>query len=180
MYVIAEFRDQGCLENAIQALKTEDFDTSQLAVFSEEPVEFRRGILDRPSRMSLFAVLGAVGLGGAATTGVYLAQHNYPLVTGGMPLFSFWGTGVISYETTMLGAVLATFACFLWESGLVRKRDKTAPVPVVPPGSMCLRVYCGSAHALDRAGRIVELMGAIANETIAASGAVLAGSRGTD
>jgi IMP dehydrogenase/GMP reductase len=76
-------------------------------VFSEEPVEFRRGILDRPSHMSLVAVLGAIATGGLATAGVYAAQHNYRLITGGMPVFSFWGTGVITYETTMLGSVLA-------------------------------------------------------------------------
>ena len=38
-----------------------------LDVFSEEPVEFRRGVLDRPSRMSLVSVLGAIVFGTAAT-----------------------------------------------------------------------------------------------------------------
>ena len=42
----------------------------------------------------------------------------------------------------MLGAILATFSWFLWESGLIRKRDKTAPIPQVDPGAMCLRVRC--------------------------------------
>jgi len=101
-----------------------------------------RGALDRPSRMSLASVLGAIVNGLLATAFIYWTQHNYKLVTGGMPLFSFWATGVITYEMTMLGAILATFFWFLRESGLGRKREKTAPIPVVEPGVMCLRVRC--------------------------------------
>jgi hypothetical protein len=76
-----------------------------------------------------------------------------------MPIFSFWGTGVISYETTMLGAVLATFGWFLWESGLLRKRDKTIPVPTVLPGVMCLRVRCSDPN-VTRARQILDSAGA--------------------
>ena len=122
-------------------------------------MEFRRGILNRPSRMSLVAVLGAIVTGGLATAGLYAAQHNYPLPTGGMPIFSFWGTGVITYETTMLGSVLATFGWFLWESGLLRKRDKTIPVPTVLPGVMCLRVHCPDP-LVTRVRQILDSAGA--------------------
>ena len=164
MYLIAEFQDQPRLEDAIHALKAEGLGVLDMDLFSEEPVEFRRGILDRPSRMSLVAVLGAILGGSLATTGVYAAQHNYALVTGGMPIFSFWGSGVITYETTMLGAVLSTFGWFLWESGLLRRRKKNMPVPLVPPGSMCLRVRCADHQIAARAQRILDLAGAVAIE----------------
>ncbi len=58
-----------------------------------------------------------------------------------MPIFSFWGTGVITYETTMLGAVLATFGWFLWESGLIRKRDKSTRC------RRCCRASCACGSA---------------------------------
>ena len=102
--------------------------------------------------------------GGLATAGVYAAQHNYALHTGGMPIFSFWGSGVITYETTMIGAVLSTFGWFLWESRLLHKRDKNAPVPLVPPGSMCLRIHCADIHIAGRAERILDHAGAVAIE----------------
>jgi Protein of unknown function (DUF3341) len=162
VYLIAEFQDQSKLEDAIQALKAEGLGVFDMDLFSEEPVEFRRGILDRPSRMSLVAVLGAIVTGGLATAGVYAAQHNYALHTGGMPLFSFWGSGVITYETTMMGAVLSTFGWFLWESRLLHKRDKNAPVPLVPPGSMCLRIHCADNHIAGRAERVLDHAGAVA------------------
>jgi hypothetical protein len=104
--------------------------------------------------MSLASVLGAIAFGSLATGFIYWTQHNYRLVTGGMPLFSWWATGVITYEMTMLGAVVATFAWFLWESGLLRRRGSNAPVPTVDPGSIRLRVRC---HGLQSA-QVVETM----------------------
>jgi hypothetical protein len=91
--------------------------------------------------MSLVVVLGAIAFCLSIIGFVYYTQHDYPLVTGGMPIFSFWSTGVVFYEITMLGAILTTSGCFLWESGLFR-RDRRVPVPDIVPGMICLRVRC--------------------------------------
>lgn len=163
MYLVAEFRETESIVRAIQRLKEIGMTAEDLDVFSNEPVEFYRGVLDRPSKMSLVAVLGAITNGTLVTSFVYFAQHNYAINTGGMPVFSFWGTGVITYEMTMLGAVLATFVWFLWESGLLRKRDKSAPAPAVPPGSMCLRVRCTDEQATETTG-LLERSGALGVE----------------
>ena len=164
-WIIAEFRDKDTVADAIRSLRAAGVDTADLDLFSEEPVELPRAVLDRPSRMSLVAVTGAIVVGGLATLGVWAAQQNYRVITGGMPVFSFWATGVITYETTMLGAILATFGWFLWESGLIRKRDRSKPVPSVPPDSICLRVRCAAAESgivesLRRAGAVsIERLG---------------------
>jgi Protein of unknown function (DUF3341) len=160
LYLIGEFRDKAAVRTAIQTLRAGGLSSVDLDLFSEEPVEFPRGVLDRPSRMSVVSVAGAMLFGGLATAFVYWSQHNYRLVTGGMPVFSFWATGVITYEMTMLGAIVSTFGWFLWESGLIRKRDRGAPVPEVDPGSICLRVRCRveqaavASEAMSRAGAI--------------------------
>ena len=154
MYVIGEFRDKDALVAAIKSLKADGVSTTDLDLFSEEPVEFPRGVLDRPSSMSLVSIAGAVSCGGLATAFLYFSQNNYKVITGGMPVFSMWGTGVITYETTMLGAIVSTFAWFLWESGLIRKRDHSAPIPEVAPGSICLRVRCKAPDA----GPTTEIM----------------------
>jgi hypothetical protein len=157
---MGEFREKARVVAAIRALRAGGAAAADLDVFSEEPVEFHRGVLDRPSRMSMVSVLGAIAFGLLATSFIYWTQHNYRVMTGGMPLFSFWATGVITYEMTMLGAILATFAWFLWESGLARRRDRSAPVPIVEPGSICLRVRCRgpqsvqAAEAMQQAGAI--------------------------
>ncbi len=139
-YVIGEFEDVQATTAAVEALKLNGFEAAQLDVFSGEPVELPPGVLDRPSRMSLVAVGGAVTLCLLAVGFVRFTQYNFPLITGGMPLFSFWATGVIFYEMTMLGAIAATFLTFLWESGLLRKTSE--PIPVVSPDSIDLRVQC--------------------------------------
>ncbi len=153
-YLLSEFRDQSSLTTAIHSLRAAGVSPADLDIFSEEPIEFARGVLDRPSHMSLVSVLGAIALGTGATAFVWWSQNNYAVITGGMPVYSFWGTGVITYEMTMLGAVLATFGYFLWESGLIRKRDKTAPVPTVQPECICLRVRSAS----DDVTRPTELL----------------------
>jgi hypothetical protein len=144
-YLLGEFRDRRSVAAAIKSLREAGVTDSDLDIFSEEPVEFPRGVLDRPSRMSVISVLGAIALGGGGTWFVWWAQNNYAVITGGIPVYSWWGTGVITYELTMLGAVLATFGYFLWESGLIRKRDKSAPIPVVAPECICLRVRSSGA-----------------------------------
>jgi hypothetical protein len=152
MYVIGEFREKHDVAAAIRSLRANGAAPADLDIFSEEPVELPRGVLDRPSRMSLVSVLGAVGFGLLATAFIYWTQHDYRVVTGGMPLFSFWATGVITYEMIMLGAIVTTFAWFLWESGLIRRRRSDAPVPTADPGSICLRVRCRGtlpAQAVD-------------------------------
>lgn len=157
MYLMGEFGRPAGAALAIEALKAQGFGPADLEVFSTEPVELDPGLLDYPSRMSLIAVAGAVTLGVLATAFVAYTQHDFPLITGGMPLFSFWATGVISYEMTMLGAIGATFLMFLWESGLFR-RDRSAPVPLVSPGRIHLRVRCqpervsSAGECLYRAG----------------------------
>ena len=163
MYPKGEFKEVQAAARAIEELKARGLTVDDLQVFSTEPVLFAPGVLDRPSRMSLAAVTGGIAFGVAATSFVYYTQHNYPLVTGGMPLFSFWATGVVSYELTMFGAIVTTFGCFLWESGLLRRRGK-APVPAVEPGSICLQVRC-DGDRLDEITDCLRRAGAVKVET---------------
>ena len=148
MFLLGRFRYRPELISAITALKELGFTDDTMDLFSREPVQLKAGILDRPSKMSLASVIGAATVGGLATAFVYWAQNNYELVTGGMPTFSWWATGVISFETTMLGAVLATFSYYLWESARDRRNMRDAPVPQLDPNTMVLRVHCSEADAV--------------------------------
>ncbi|MEI9811366.1 MAG: quinol:electron acceptor oxidoreductase subunit ActD [Acidobacteriota bacterium] len=78
------------------------------------PWSFTRAFWIGPSKMSLVAVVSGGIVGIALTAAIYWAQNNYKVITGGMPYFSPWATGVISFEMTMLGAVVSTFGWFLW------------------------------------------------------------------
>lgn len=159
MYLRGNFQEKESAAQALLELKASGFTPADLDVFSDEPVEFRRGVLDRHSRMSFTVVTGAVTLCLFTIGCIYFMQYNYPLVTGGMPIFSFWATGVIFYELTMLGGILTTLGCFIWESGLLRRRYRQAPVPVIEPGTICVRVRC-HADRIDEASRCLAQAGA--------------------
>jgi hypothetical protein len=158
VYLTGTFADKSAAANAIKQLRADGFGPRDLAVFSDGPVEFGRGVLDRPSRMSFAVVSGAVLFFLSCVGFVYFTQYNYPLVTGGMPIFSFWPTGVVFYEIAMLGAVLTTTGWFVWESGLLR-RDKRVPVPAIEPEVICLRVRC-TTEQLTVAQDVLEKAGA--------------------
>jgi hypothetical protein len=153
MYLTGEFPDVDSTIAAIQELRTNGFGASDLDVFSDEPLEFPRGLLDRPSHMSLGVVTGAVVAGLLTIAFVWFTQYNYPLITGGMPLFSFWSTGVVFFELTMLGAIVTTFSFFLWESGVLR-RHRHAPVPAMQPGIICVRISCPPARVDEATGSL--------------------------
>ena len=155
MFLTAEFADTQSVAQAIAALKSQGVTGEQLDVFSTEPVEIPGGLLDRPSHMSLTAVASAASFCLLAFLFVRYAQYNYPVITGGMPIFSWWANGVIFYEFTMFGSITATFVMFLVESGLFRRR---APAPILVAGRILLRVSC-------EAGRV-----AVATDTLRQSG----------
>jgi len=159
MYLSGEFQDRESVVRALLDLKANSFGPGDLDVFSDEPLELSRGVLERKSHMSLAVVIGAITSCLLVIGFVYFTQYNYPLVTGGMPLFSFWATGVVFFEMTMFGAIVTTLFWFLRESGLLR-RGSRPPVPVVEPGLLCVRVRFGDGQedaargSLSRAGAI--------------------------
>ena len=75
-----------------------------------------------------------------------------------MLVFSFWATGVVFYEITMLGAILTTLFWFLRESGLMR-RGRRAPSPAIEPGVIAVRIECGPDRS-DAVRRLLECAGA--------------------
>ena len=141
MYITGEFQSPAPVVTAIQSLAGAGLDKDSIEIFSEKPVELPEGLLDREGHTSLAAVLGGIVNGGLATGFIYYTQHDYPLITGGMPLTSGWATGVITYELAMAGAIAGTILAFLWEARLFRRRKAGAP-PVLKNGSIFVQVAC--------------------------------------
>ena len=80
------------------------------------------GEKDPVHHIYVFPIIGALmGLTMALvlTAGTQVA---YPMVTGGKPILAFPAMTIICYEGTLLGAVLFTIICIIFESRLPRLR----------------------------------------------------------
>ncbi len=149
MVLTARFDDEALAAPAVAALLDAGFEPRSIEVFSPRPVELPPRLHSRRSRASLLAVLSAAVNGGLATAFMFYTQHDYPIVTGGMPLRSWWATGVITYELTMAGAVAGLMIALLWEAGLLRRRRLPAPVP--DNNSVFVRVECPGENSMPAA-----------------------------
>lgn len=146
MWLTAEFGDIESVAEAIGALQAGGFSSEAMDVFSTEPVELPQGLLERPSRMTRVAVASAAVFCVLAVVFVRYTQGDYRIVTGGMPLFSWWPTGVIFFEFMMFGGISATFVMFLIESGLLT-RGGSLPAPVLDAGRIHVRLECEPRRA---------------------------------
>ncbi len=108
------FPSPASADRAVNALQGAGVSRSRIAVMSSEPFgEYSFSQAEHATVMPWLAVMGGV-IGG--TSGFLLAaytQKAYPLITGGMPIIAPWPTGIITYELTMLGAVIATVIALL-------------------------------------------------------------------
>ena len=52
----------------------------------------------------------------------WLTEVSWPINVGGLPIFAWWPNLIITFELTMLGAILATVATLLVTGELLRRR----------------------------------------------------------
>jgi hypothetical protein len=84
-------------------------------------------------------------VGGAIVAGIggfllaSLTQKSYAINTGGMQVVTLWTDGIITYELTMLGAILSTGVVFLL-TGVLRGRNQFPCEPEVSEGKVLVGV----------------------------------------
>jgi hypothetical protein len=138
---LVKFSEPTQARNAVRRLLQDGIDPAAMEVMSSQPIHGEPIVPDKPTKLRTWALAGAgLGLiGGFALS--TLTALNYPLVKGGMPIVAPWTVGLITYETTMLGAVLATLVGLLVELGL--PNFKPLPYdPSVVDGGIVLAVAC--------------------------------------
>ena len=130
---------------AIRRLLQAGIQPQSMEVMTSQPIHGEPFIPNmKPTKLRTWALCGAaLGLVGGFLLATVTAL-NYPLVKGGMPIVSPWTVGLITYETTMLGAVLATLVGLLVELGLPNFK-KLPYDPSVVDGGVVLAVSCPDA-----------------------------------
>jgi Protein of unknown function (DUF3341) len=127
---------------AIRRLMQDGVKPDSMEVMTAQPIHGEPFLPDKkPTKLRTWAISGAaIGLFAGSSLATVTAM-NYPLVKGGMPIVSPWTVGLITYETTMLGAVLATLVGLLVELRL--PNFKSLPYdPSVVDGGVVLAVSC--------------------------------------
>jgi hypothetical protein len=150
---LVKFSQPNDARMAIRRLIQAGIGPESMEVMTSQPIHgepFIPGM--KPTKLRTWAICGAaLGLVGGLLLATVTAL-NYPLVKGGMPIVAPWTVGLITYETTMLGAVLATLVGLLVELGL--PNFKNLPYdPSVVDGGVVLAVACteGSRGSVETA-----------------------------
>lgn len=119
--VLGIFRDADAAAAAMDRLKEAGFKADDVKIMTGHPYpEGAFGEKIPKHRLYAFPFVGAVA---GFTIAVLLTagtQVSYPLVTGGKPILAVPAMAVITYEGTMLGAILMTIFGVLFESRLPR------------------------------------------------------------
>jgi len=150
---LVKFSQPNDARMAIRRLIQAGIGPESMEVMTSQPIHgepFIPGM--KPTKLRTWAICGAaIGLVGGLSLASITAL-NYPLVKGGMPIVAPWTVGLITYETTMLGAVLATLVGLLVELRL--PNFKNLPYdPSVVDGGIVLAVACteGSRGSVETA-----------------------------
>jgi Protein of unknown function (DUF3341) len=118
--LLAEFAHAHRLREAAEAASRRGY--TLIDAFTPFPVEGVAEMLDsRPSRVRVFMFAGGVLIAAMALGGeYYTAVINYPYNVGGRPLNSWPAFMLVPFATGILGATIAGFIRFLFETDLPR------------------------------------------------------------
>ena len=124
---------------ALHELEREGVPSSSITVMSSEPLHLE-ALHPPKTRIAGFAIAG--GLLGAAFAILLtvLTSRRVGLVTGGMPIVSPWAFGIIVFELTALGAILATLGRMIFEARLLRRRRLTGHEAAVANGKVVIAI----------------------------------------
>jgi hypothetical protein len=139
---LAKFEEPGAARAAVRRLLQEGIQPASMEVMTSQPIHGEPLVPDnKPTKLSRWALCGAAGgfLSGALLASI--TALNYPIIKGGMPIVSPWTVGLITYETTMLGAVIATLVGLLVELRLPNLKNLPYD-PSVVDGGVLLAVSC--------------------------------------
>jgi len=107
--VYALYPDGHSAQQALSRLQAAGVHDRDITIQSAQPMEgFEFGHRDKATWMWWIACGGGL-LGMASAVGLtWLTEVSWPINVGGLPIFAWWPNLIITFELTMLGAILAT------------------------------------------------------------------------
>jgi hypothetical protein len=149
-YCLAKFAQPVEARAAIRRLIEAGVAPEAMEVMTSQPIHGEPFLPEKKrTKLRTWALGGAaIGMAGGFSLATITAL-NYPIVKGGMPIVAPWPVGLVTYETTMLGAVLATLAGLLVELRLPNFKKLPYDESVVD-GGVLLAVQCPASDVQTR------------------------------
>jgi hypothetical protein len=126
---------------AIAALRREGVAQDAITVMSAEPLHALQTDQAK-SHIGAFAIAGGCLGAACAILLTVVTSRRVGLVTGGMPIVTPWAFGIIVFELTALGAILATLGRMVFEARLARRGALADYDEAVADGKLVLAVNC--------------------------------------
>jgi hypothetical protein len=145
--VYALYPDGRSAQVAVSRLHAAGVADRDITIQSALPMEdFEFGHRDKTTLMWWLACAGGL-LGMASALGLsWLTEMSWPIDVGGLPIFAWWPNLIITFELTMLGAILATVFTLVITARL--GRGSTIYDPEVSDGKILVGVANPAGSAL--------------------------------
>ncbi len=161
METLGIFKDIETATRAVDSLVKGGFDEETITSLTSAP--YPDGVIVKTDQRTWFRWMSlACGIFGAAT-GFLLAAgtaYMYPVQTGDKPIIAFYPTGIITYELTMLFAILGAIVGMFLEMKLPPWRERIYD-PAIGEGAIGISVTVDSREQMSRAAKIMEAAGAL-------------------
>ncbi|HVG19992.1 MAG TPA: quinol:electron acceptor oxidoreductase subunit ActD [Blastocatellia bacterium] len=153
--IMAAFDTTGDALYAARALKREGFADEAITIMSDEPIQTGEDLIEGGrSRIGVCAIAGGLVGAIAALLLTVITSKQVNLVTGGMPIVVPWALGIIVFELTALGAIIATLFCMIFEAKLARRGSLKQYDPAVAYGKIVIAVECDGDSSAEVAARV--------------------------
>ena len=169
METLGIFKDVETAARGVDSLIQAGF--SEKHITSLTSVPYPDGVLVKTDQRTWFRWLAVAGGLFGAVAGFLLVAGTawlYPVQTGDKPIIALYPTGIITYELTMLFAVLGTIGGMFLEMRLPPWRARPYD-PAISEGCIGISVSTTSGDQRNRAEEIMKEAGAlriIAEETL--------------
>ncbi|MFP5260701.1 MAG: quinol:electron acceptor oxidoreductase subunit ActD [Blastocatellia bacterium] len=158
--IMAAFDTSGDALYAARSLRREGFAGDAITIMSDEPVQADEDLIeDGRSRIGICAIAGGLAGATAALLLTVITSKEVNLVTGGMPIIVPWALGIIVFEMTALGAIIATLFRMIYEAKLARPGALSRYDPSVADGKIIIAVECESNSSAEVAARVLAARG---------------------
>ncbi len=169
METLGIFKDVDTAARAVESLIKAGFAEREITSLTSVP--YPDGVLIKTGQRTWFRWVSLAGGIIGACAGFFLAAgtaYMYPVQTGDKPIIAFYPTGIITYEITMLFAIIGAIVGMFLEMRLPPRKELPYD-PAIAEGSIGINVSAASRVQMSKAEKIMQDAGALrttAEETL--------------